>query len=272
MTNYLTPDAPLTGAGTTVFWIFAAATFTMVAVSVVMAAREAVRMRSGVPLLVFASAALWLPNEPYIDALLGFQYASDAPATLFTIAGREIPVIALGVGAMFFIFTWVLARMILASAPTWKIAAVAIAAGVIDWPLEWMAISANVFEYYGDNPSRIFGLPLTSMVQNCFLYLVMTSVLVLCLPYLKGWRALLFLPVIPGCYYAVALLCTWPMYLALLGGWPTEVFLPLAVVAAAMNAYIPLAVLHFTIEHVRSRPAGAESTPSASPVGEPVAA
>lgn len=271
MTNYLMHDAPLTGADGTIFWVFAAATFAMVAVSVAIAGREAIRMRSAVPLLVFASAALWLPNEPFIDALLGFQYASDAPATLFTLGGRELPVIVLGVGAMFFIFPWVIARLILAGTPTWKILAIAVVAGIIDWPLEWMAIAGNVFEYYGDNPSRIFGLPLTSMVQNCFLYLVMGSAIVLCLPYLKGWKALLFLPVIPGLYYAVVLVCTWPMYLALLGGWPTEVFLPLAVIAAAMNAYIPITVLRFTTDYVSTRRGDLAMT-TASAVREPVAA
>jgi hypothetical protein len=241
--GFLDPSGPLTGADPTMFWIFAAATFVMVGASVLVAASEAVRLRSGLPLLVFASAALWLPNEPYIDAILGFQYAADAPATLFTLAGRPIPVSALGIGAMFFLFTWFVYRLLLAGASTTRIVVIAVTAGIIDWPLEMLAIHHHVFEYYGENPSRILGLPLTSMVQNCFVYVFMASVLALCAPHLQGWRALLFLPVIPGCYIGGALLCTWPAYLALHSGWPTGVFIPLALIAAAMNVYIPLAML-----------------------------
>ncbi|MCW3015416.1 MAG: hypothetical protein JWO02_2508 [Solirubrobacterales bacterium] len=241
--GFLDPSGPLTGSNTTVFWLFAAATFVMVGASVLIAVREAVRLRSPLPLVLFASAALWLPNEPFIDTVLGFQYAADTPATLFTLAGRSIPVSALGIGAMFFLFTWFVYRLILSGATNRKIITVAVLAGIIDWPLEMLAIHYNVFEYYGDNPSRIFGLPLTSMVQNCFIYVFMACVFALSVPYIKGWRALLFLPIIPGCYYAVALLCTWPAYLALHGGAPTAVFIPLALAAAAINAYVPLTML-----------------------------
>lgn len=268
--GFLDPPAPLTGADATVFWIFASATFLMVAASVAVAVRESVRLRSALPLVVLLSAALWLPNEPFIDTVLGFQYASDAPGTMFTLAGRVIPVSVLGVGAMFSIFTWVLHRLITGGAPRGRIVAVCVVAGVIDWPLEWMAVHWNVFEYYGDNPSRILGLPLTSMVQNCFLYLFMACVLALCAPYLRGWRSLLFLPVIPGCYYAVALLCTWPAYLALHAGWPAGVFWPLVIAAAAMNAYVPLALLGIVTGR-RDAERAAVPAPSRR-IGEPVGA
>ncbi|WP_158276767.1 hypothetical protein [Paraconexibacter algicola] len=247
--GFLDPAGPLTGSNDTVFWIFAGATFVMVAASVIIAIREAVTLRSHLPILLLVSATIWLPNEPFIDQILGFQYADDAPAELFTLAGRVIPVSALGIGAMFSLFTWFIHRMIVNGRSYRDIVVVAVVAGVIDWPLEIMAIQADVFHYYGDNPTRIFGLPLTSAVQNCFLYVFMASIFTLAAPYLRGWRSLLFLPVIPGCYYAVALLCTWPAYLALHAEWPTAVFLPLGLIAAAMNALIPLAMLRFTFDH-----------------------
>jgi len=252
--GFLDPAGPLTGSSTAFFWVFAAATMTMVAASVVIAAREAVRMRAVLPLVVFASGALWLPNEPFIDTILGFQYASDAPGTLFTLVGRPIPLTALGIGAMFFLFTWFIYRLVLSGRPLTTIVAVAVIAGVIDWPLEMLASHYNVMEYYGDNPSRIFGLPLTSMVQNCFLYVFMAAVLLLCAPHLKGWRALLLLPVLPGCYYAVALLCTWPAYVALHAGASTGLFLTLALVAAAMNVYIPITLLRIVTRRASAAP------------------
>ncbi|WP_320668733.1 hypothetical protein [Patulibacter defluvii] len=250
--GFLDPAGPLTGASSTVFWIFAGATFAMVAASFLVAGREALRLRSALPLVVLASATAWLPNEPFIDAILGFQYASDAPGDLYTLAGRVIPVSALGIGAMFSLFTWFLHRLIVGGASFQRIVLIAVVAGVIDWPLEIMAIQANVFEYYGDNPTRIFGLPITSMVQNAFLYVFMASILTLAAPYLRGWRALLFLPVIPGCYYAVALLCTWPAYLALHGGASTVPFLLLGALAAVLNVAIPLAMLRFTLDQRRA--------------------
>ncbi|HYF26982.1 MAG TPA: hypothetical protein VD931_14660 [Baekduia sp.] len=260
-TGFLDPAGPLTGADHTVFWLFAAATMVMVAAAVVLAVRETLRTRSVLPVVVFASATLWLPNEPFIDTILGFQYAADAPATLFTLAGREIPISALGIGAMFFLFTWWIHQLLVRGTPTRTIVVVAVVAGVIDWPLEWMAIHWDVFEYYGDNPSRILGLPVTSMVQNCFLYVFMACVLALCAPYLRGWRALLFLPVLPGCYYAMALLCTWPAYLALHGGAGKPLFLVLAGVAAILNAAIPLALLGIVRERRAAAPAATPEPP-----------
>jgi hypothetical protein len=261
-TGFLDPPAPLTGASSTVFWIFASATFLRVAGSLVVGIGETVRRRSVLPLVVLFSATLWLPNEPFIDTALGFQYAGDAPGTMFTLAGRVIPLTVLGVGAMFTIFPWLVYRLIEGGASRGRIIAICVVAGLIDWPLEWMAIHWNVFEYYGDNPSRILGLPLTSMVQNCFLYAFMGSVLALCAPYLRGWRALLFLPVIPGCYYAVAFLCTWPHYIALHAGWPAGVFWPLTLVAAAANAYVPLALLGIVTERRAAQAADAREAPA----------
>lgn len=243
MSGFLDPGTPLTGSSSTVFWIFAGATMLMVVASVVIAVGETYRTRTILPLVVFASATIWLPNEPFIDTVLGFQYAADAPGTMYIEAGRPIPLSVLGVGAMFAIFTWVIYRMIVSGTPTSRIVTIAVVAGIIDWPLEWMAINNDVFEYYGDNASRIFGLPLTSMVQNCFLYIFMASVVALCAPYLKGWRALLFLPVIPGCYWTVAFMCTWPHYLALHTGAPAAVFWPATLISAFLNAAIPLALL-----------------------------
>jgi hypothetical protein len=234
---------PLTGSGDAAYWIFTSATALMVIASVAIAIREAARLRSSLPLIVFASATLWLPNEPFIDAVLGFQYAGDSPADLWTVAGRPIPPMALGIGAMFFIFTWIVYRMILEGTQRRTLIMVAVVAGVIDWPLEMFAIHNHVFEYYASNLT-VLGLPLTSMVQNCFLYLLMASVLVLCAPHIRGWRGLLFLPVIPGCYYAAAFVCTWPLYLGQLYSAPHSVLYPLAVISVVLNAAVPLALLN----------------------------
>lgn len=250
--GFLTPSGPLV-ADPTAYWVFSAAALLLVGSSIVLMIRETTRVRTAVPLIVFASAALWLPNEPMIDTILGFRYATDAPYVLFTLLGREIPIGALGVGAMFFLFPWAIYQMMLHDFSTRKIILICIVAGVIDWGMEIPAIGFGLFEYYGDNPSRIFGLPLTSMVQNCFLYIWMACAITLCAPRLTGWRGLAFLPVIPGMYFAAALLATWPAYLALHAEWPRPVFLPLAAVSVAMNVIIPLYLLRAAQQGLRAR-------------------
>jgi hypothetical protein len=215
----------------------------MVVASIVVAVVETYRLRSPLPAVVFVSAALWLPNEPFVDAIIGFQYASDSPVILFTLWGRVIPLEVLGVGAMFFLFPWAIYRMVLLRLPMSRIVGVCFLAGIIDWVMEWAAIHWKVFEYYGNNPSRILGLPITSMAQNCFIYALMAAAILLAAPHLRGWRMLLFIPVIPGLYLGGAAMCTWPAYLALHANWPTMVFLVLAAVSTAMNVYIPLSAL-----------------------------
>jgi hypothetical protein len=235
------PHAISTNTGA--FWAFGIVTTAMVVASVVVAVLETYRLRSPLPAAVFVSAALWLPNEPFIDAIVGFQYAQDSPAILFTLWDRVIPLGALGIGAMFFLFPWAIYRMVRRGAPMTRIITVCIVAGLIDWFMEWAAIHWGIFEYYGNNPSRIFGLPFTSMAQNCFIYALMAAAILVAAPHLRGWRYLLFLPVIPGLYLGGAVLCTWPAYLALHGGWSTASFLALAVLATAMNIYLPLSAL-----------------------------
>lgn len=230
-------------ANTVAFWAFSSATTVMVVVSIIVAAVETYRLRSPLPAVVFVSAALWLPNEPFIDAIVGFRYAQDSPVILFTLWGRVIPLEALGIGAMFFLVPWVIYRVVQRGVPTGRIIAVCIAAGILDWIMEWSAIHWGVFNYYGNNPSRILGLPVTSMMQNCFIYALMAAVILVAAPHLRGWRYPLFLPVIPGLYLGGAVLCTWPAYLALHADWPTAVFLLLAVVSAAVNVYLPLSAL-----------------------------
>ncbi len=239
----LDPPGTLSTTSTAAFWAFSIATTVMVVASIIVGAWETYRLRSPLPAVVFVSAALWLPNEPVVDAILGFQYAQDSPVILFTLLGRVIPLGALGIGAMFFLVPWAIYRVVQRGVPTVRIMAVCIVAGIIDWFLEWLAIHWKVFEYYGNNPSRILGLPFTSMVQNCFIYALMAAAILVAAPHLRGWRYLLFLPVIPGLYLGSAALCTWPAYLALHAGWPTAVFLVLAALSAAMNVYLPLSVL-----------------------------
>jgi hypothetical protein len=238
----LDPPPTLT-TNTTAFWAFSTSTTLIVVVSVVVAVAETRRLSSPLPAAVFVGAALWLPNEPFVDALLGFHYATNSPVILFTLWDRVIPVGALAIGAMFFLFPWAIYHMVAHGVSIARITSVCIIAGVIDWFLEWPAIHWGVFEYYGHNPSRILGLPATSMMQNCFVYALMAAAILFAAPHLRGWRVLLFIPVIPGLYLGDAVICTWPAYLALHAGWPTAVFLPLAALSVAMNVYIPLSAL-----------------------------
>lgn len=268
--GFLTPPGPLVGSDETMFWLFSAATIVMVVVAVAMAASETRRLASLLPLTVFVSATLWLPNEPFIDAILGFQYAADSPVVLFTLWDRVLPLQVIGVGAMFFIFPWTIYRLVLSGTTLKRIVVICVAAGVIDWLLEWPAIYFGLFEYYGDNPSRVLGLPLTSMVQNIFIYALMAAAILFAAPHLKGWRYILFLPVIPGCYLGGAVFCTWPAYLALHAAWPPEVFIPLAVIAAAINVYVPLVALRIAAEYNEFRRAHALKDPVPAMARPPV--
>ncbi|MCV7353637.1 hypothetical protein [Mycobacterium parmense] len=240
--GFLDPSNTLS-ANAAAFWVFGIATTLIVAASIVVAVVETYRLRSPLPPVVFVSATLWLPNEPLVDAIIGFHYAADSPIILFTLWDRAIPLGALGIGAMFFLFPWAIYRMATHRVPMTRIVAVCLIAGVIDWFMEWAAIHWKLFEYYGNNPLRILGLPTTSMAQNSFIYALMAAAILLAAPRLQGWRVLLFLPVMPGLYLGGAALCTWPAYLGVHTHWPTLVVVALAAVSTAMNVYIPLSAL-----------------------------
>jgi hypothetical protein len=100
--------------------------------------------------------------------------------------GTVIPLEPLGIGAMSFLFPWAIYHMTLQGIPMERIVGVCLVAGVIDWPLEWSAIHCHVFEYYGNNPSRVLSLPFTSMAQNCFIYALMAAAILTAAAHLRA--------------------------------------------------------------------------------------
>lgn len=256
----LSPPGPLVTTSTA-GWAFLIGCAAIMVVAIPYCAHLTLKTRTVLPLAVFLSAMTWLPFEGYMDTLMGVQYAGNQPAIAYHIFGRPVPLATAAAGGMFFLGGWFVYRLFLAGASIRTIMVWLIPYGLVDWLLEMVGSHYHVMGYY-NNDSLVLGLPVYSVVQNTFLYVVFGWMILVLAPYVKGWRAVLFLPVIPGAYFAYTLGCTWVAFMAVHTDAPPLVAWPAFTLATAMNLAVPLLLMNSrTVVELREQPAAATEPP-----------
>lgn len=240
--TFLVPPPGL-HADPTAAWTFLAGCGLIMVVAIPVCIAVTARTRSALPVAVFLSAMTWLPFEAFVDTPMGVQYASNNPAIAYTMFGRHIPLAVAATGGLFFLGGYGVYQLFLRGASIRKLTVLLIALGVVDWLIEMLGSQFHVMQYYGHNYSRIFGLPLYAVFQNALLYVLLGWMILVLAPHLKGWRALLFLPVMPGTYIAYCFGCTWPAYIAVQASAPPLAAWPAFLACVAMNIAVPIMLL-----------------------------
>ncbi|SHX52814.1 Uncharacterised protein [Mycobacteroides abscessus subsp. bolletii] len=230
-------------------WAITAAAILLTLVAAAYCARETIRTRSALPFTVFASSMTWLPIEAFVDIPMALWHNSDNQLIAMWVLGRPLPLYVASTGGAFFLGAWGYYQLILRGASMSSIVKLGLAMGVLDWVLEMTSAQLGVINYYGNNPSLVFGLPLYSMVQNIGVYVLQAIVVAMLVPHLMGWRQVALLPVIPGVYLAYAFGCTWPAYMAVQSQTSALVAWPLIIVSVILNGVIPLAALSAYVAH-----------------------
>ncbi|MUL47417.1 hypothetical protein FZI85_12740 [Mycobacterium sp. CBMA293] len=204
------------------------------------------RDRNPLFLLLLVSGALLFPFfvEPAGDIILATWYPADTPAIAATILGRHIPwFVVIGYTAGIPTACYVGYRMIIAGMAVKRIllalAVISLSEGVI----EMTAVHFGFMSYYG-NHALVFGVPLSTLVQNAGMFVLIGVALAGLVPRLRGWTwvAIPFVP--PMVFMAYVVACTMPSFYAIHGQFAPIPFWIAAAVSTALNGGVAVAALY----------------------------
>lgn len=235
-------------ANGTAAWAFTWFTLISFALVAIWALHAGFRKRNWLPLALLAGGTMCGFLEPGADVFGLTYYPANTPLLVFEGFDRQIPVfVFLGEGMFFATAVYGAYRLLLAGTPVKRLLWFMALFSLFDAVMEMFLIHFGVMTYYGNNPSRILGLPLYAIVQNGALALVLGWVVLALAPQLRGWRHPAWILIVPSAFAAQAIAATWPMYGGLNSAFPTPVMWALTVLVTATNLALPLYVIHTPI-------------------------
>jgi hypothetical protein len=100
--------------------------------------------------------------------------------------------------------------------------------------------------YYG-NHALVFGVPLSTLVQNAGMFAVIGVALAWLVPKLHGWTWVIVPLVPPMVFMAYVVACTMPSFYAIHGQFAPIPFWIAAAISTALNAGVAIAALYTDI-------------------------
>lgn len=239
------PLAPVLHADHRAALIFVIAIYAGFAAGVVWALVKLVREREVLPVVLLVAGVIAANMEPLGDHVGLIVYAPDVPWFHYTVMGRVMPSFILVGESTYVAFgSYYLYRLLNQGRSLRDIAFVsAVLVGIPEIIVEIGWQHWGIISYYGDNPTRIFGIPLYSMVQNSTLLPVFGVVTLLAVAHLRGARVLWLLIAIPGVTIGYIVGVSWPVYLAIQSSAPALVTWLCAVVVCAASIAATYAAL-----------------------------
>ncbi|MCC3312280.1 hypothetical protein [Nocardia africana] len=232
------PLPPELHANQTAAWVVIVLLYGGAVAAVGWAGWKLLRDREALPAILVVSGVIAANIEPLGDTVGTIMYAADIPWFHYTIMGRSMPAFIL-VGCMpyvamggYYAYRYIergrsLRDIVLLSA-VWV--------GVPEIIAEMLLHHWGLIVYYGDNPTRIFGIPLYSIVQNTTLLPVYGIVIYFCVRYLRGANLLWLILFIPAVTIGYVVGVSWPAYQAVQSSapWPVTWFACLVVCVTSL--------------------------------------
>lgn len=184
--------------------------------AVVWALVKLVRGREVLPLVLIAAGLVACNAEPIGDHVGQIVYAPDVPWFDYWVMGRQMPsFILVGLASYVACGGYYAARYLADGRSLRDIALVCVVfVGVPEIVMEMLWHHWGVIAYYGDNPTRVLGVPLYSIVQNSTLLPVYGVAVFLGMRYLTGWKVLWMIVVMPTVTIGYIVGVSWPVYQA----------------------------------------------------------
>lgn len=184
-----------------------------------------VREREVLPAVLVVGGLIACNAEPLGDYTGQIVYAPDIPWFDYEILGRQMPsFILVGLASYVAVGGYYAYRFIADGRSMRDIVIVcALWVGIPEVAMEMLWHHWGVIAYYGDNPTRILGVPLYTIVQNSTLLPVYGVGVYLGAKYLKGWKVLWMIIVMPTITIGYIVGVSWPVYQAIGSSAPAGV-------------------------------------------------
>lgn len=180
--------------------VFLIGTSIVLVVTSIFAIRILIQKRDFVPLLsVFGGILTAGTIEFFIGPAGLLFYPTEGQIPFLQAAGRVLPLfVATGNGFWYGPALILFGNIVFKAKSKKKIWLLFGAVFLVDLIMEAVGTSAGVFVYYGNQGIRILGFPLWWLIQNAALTVVIGWIIShLRKSYLKGWRVILIIPMIP---------------------------------------------------------------------------
>ncbi|WP_457134867.1 hypothetical protein [Mycobacteroides abscessus] len=225
-----------------VLWLVGVGLVGTLAAAVIIARRD----RNPLFLLLLVSGAVLFPFcvEPAGDIIFATWYPADTPVIAATILGRHIPLfVVLGYAAGIPVACYAAYQMIVRGAAVKSILVALAAISISEGIVEMTAVHFGFMKYYG-NHALIFGVPLSTLVQNAGMFTVIGVALAWIKPHLHGWRWAIVPLVPPAVFMSYVIACTMPNFYAIHGQMSPAPFWGMALISTVLNAGVGVGALY----------------------------
>lgn len=260
------PLAPELSANMTVAWVSIVAAYAAAAAALVWAIWKLARHKEALPLVLVMAGLIAANIEPLGDFVGAIVYANKIPWFGYTVMGHRMPAFIL-VGAMPYVAIggYLAYRYLLNGRSLRDILLLsAVYVGIPEIIIEAVWHHYGIIAYYGDNPTRVFGIPLYSIVQNTTLLPVYGVIIYFAARYLSGARILWLVLFIPATTIGYIVGVSWPAYQAVQSSAPAPVVwlaAAIVIVTALAGTYLALQIPELRQLRERRLPKAINSTP-----------
>lgn len=255
------PLAPLLHADVTAGWGMIVLLYLGFALTVGWALVKLARHREVTPLVLVIAGLIAANIEPVGDHVGMIEYASNIPWFHYWVLGRRMPsFIAVGECAYVALGCYYASHLVERGASIRRLAFIsAVLIGIPEVITEMLWHHWGLIAYYGNNPTRIFGVPLYSIVQNSALLPFYGVVTYLSRRYLRGAQVLWLLVFVPTATIGYIVGVSWPVYLAVGSSSSPLIVWAAALLVSVSSLAVTYAVLQLPpVQELRRQPATAE--------------
>lgn len=229
-------------------------------------------LRTRDPLFLVAMVAGVTVYPWLVEPLGDFFVAAWYPRNLAMIGepfGRPVPWFSLLFYAWFIPVGSLLAYTIAKRGmPARRMVLLVVVMAVVELPMEFVGSHYNWIIYYG-NHALIGGVPIYCFVQNAGMLAVIAWALAVVLPKVSGWRWVLVPFVLGACLLGLAILGTFPAYIAIAKGAGPVVGWSAAILSTLMNAAIVAACIYSKpLQRLRAQRVASPELPSEDDAAE----
>ncbi|WP_320668729.1 hypothetical protein [Patulibacter defluvii] len=268
------PLAPVLHADHTAALVMVIAAFAGVAAALVWALVKLVRGGETLPLVLLAAGVVAANMEPLGDHVGLIVYAPDVPWFDYWLMGRQMPsFIAVGEASYIAFGGYYAYRMLANGRSVGRVVLIsAVLVGIPEILVEVGWHHWGIISYYGDNPTRILGVPLYSIVQNSTLLPVLGLVAFLGAEHLRGVQRLWLLIAVPAVTIGYIVGVSWPVYVAIQSSAAAPIVWAAALVTCAASIGGAWAAINYPAVRRLREAAAAGPAPATNPTTATAAA